>query len=188
MDRIAVRPFGPTARSQRAELAAIRICYAAALNGKFRCCCQLLERGDATRWHGAHLSEHFWIDCGSHDRRVHGQLKHTQAAVVREKRDDGTCDAPILPMVSSRFTPLLKIEWVEMDDPAPPRRRTHGGTCAGTAGPCQALAAEGGGRKARLDKGQASPATIATGGRWAAVQDHALAPSLLPSATSPIQN
>ena len=35
--------------------------------------------------------------------------------------------------------------------------------CRG-AGPCQALAAEGGGRKARLYKGQASPATIATGG------------------------
>jgi hypothetical protein len=34
--------------------------------------------------------------------------------------------------------------------------------CRG-AGPCQALAAEGGGRKARLYKGQASPATIATG-------------------------
>ena len=34
--------------------------------------------------------------------------------------------------------------------------------CRG-ADPCQALAAEGGGRKARLYKGQASPATIATG-------------------------
>src|SRR6516225_7287038 len=32
------------------------------------------------------------------------------------------------------------------------------------AGPCQALAAEGGGRQARLYKDQASPATIATGG------------------------
>jgi hypothetical protein len=31
-------------------------------------------------------------------------------------------------------------------------------------GPCQALAAEGGGRKARLYKGQASLAMIATGG------------------------
>src|SRR6516164_9505619 len=97
-DRIAVRPFEPTtARSQRAELAAIRICYAAALNGKFRWCCQLLGRGDATRWRGAYPSERFGIDCGSHDRRVHCQLKHTQAAVVREKRDDGTCGAPILP-------------------------------------------------------------------------------------------
>ena len=27
--------------------------------------------------------------------------------------------------------PLLKNEWVEMGDPAPPRRRTHGGTGAG---------------------------------------------------------
>src|SRR5215831_12052676 len=35
--------------------------------------------------------------------------------------------------------------------------------CRG-AGPCQALAAAGGGRKARLYKGYASPATIATGG------------------------
>jgi molecular chaperone HtpG len=36
--------------------------------------------------------------------------------------------------------------------------------------PCQALAAEGGGRQARLYNGQASPAMIATGDRWAAVQ------------------
>ena len=36
-------------------------------------------RGDATRWHGAHLSERFWIDCCFHDRRVHRQLGHTQA-------------------------------------------------------------------------------------------------------------
>src|SRR5215469_12364194 len=35
--------------------------------------------------------------------------------------------------------------------------------CRGV-GPCQALAAEGGGRQDRLYKGQASPATIATGG------------------------
>jgi hypothetical protein len=32
------------------------------------------------------------------------------------------------------------------------------------ADPCQALAAKGGGRQARLYEGQASPATIATGG------------------------
>jgi hypothetical protein len=46
--------------------------------------------------------------------------------------------------------------------------------CRG-AGPCQALAAEGGGRKARLDKGQPSPATSPPADRWAATQDHALA-------------
>jgi hypothetical protein len=31
----------------------------------------------------------------------------------------------------SHKMPLLKSEWVEMRDPAPPRRRTHGGTGAG---------------------------------------------------------
>ena len=57
----------------------------------------------------------------------------------------------------SSIWPFLKNEWVEMDDPAPPRRRTHGGTGGGGAGPCQALAAEGGGRKARLYKGPSIP-------------------------------
>jgi hypothetical protein len=60
--------------------------------------------------------------------------------------------------------PLLKNEWVEMDDPAPPHRRTHGGTSAGVLALVKPFAAEGGGRQARLYKGQASPATIATGG------------------------
>ena len=32
---------------------------------------------------------------------------------------------------SSRLMPLLKFKWVEMGDPAPPHRRTHGGTGAG---------------------------------------------------------
>ena len=31
----------------------------------------------------------------------------------------------------SKISPLLKNEWVEMGDPAPSRRRTHGGTGAG---------------------------------------------------------
>jgi len=33
-----------------------------------------------------------------------------------------------------QFVPLLKNEWVEMGDPAPPRRRTHGGAGAGALG------------------------------------------------------
>jgi len=53
---------------------------------------------------------------------------------------------------------------------------------------CEALAAGGGGRQARLYKGQASPATIATGGAMGCRSNHALAPSLLPGATSPIRN
>src|SRR6516164_7986684 len=38
------------------------------------------------------------------------------------------------------FQPLLKNEWVEMGDPAPPHRRTHGGPGAGVlavSGPCR---------------------------------------------------
>jgi hypothetical protein len=45
--------------------------------------------------------------------------------------------------------PLLKNEWVEMGDPAPPRRRTHGGTGAGArplSSPC---------RRRRWPEGQA---------------------------------
>jgi hypothetical protein len=68
---------------------------------------------------------------------------------------------------------------------SPSNARWNG--CRG-AGPCQALAAERGGRNARRDKGQASPARIATADRWAAIQAHALAPRLSPSATSPIRN
>jgi hypothetical protein len=49
-------------------------------------------------------------------------------------------------------------------------------------------AAEGGGRQARLYKGQASLATIATGGPMGSSSEHALAPSPLPRATSPIRN
>ena len=54
--------------------------------------------------------------------------------------------------------PLLKNEWVEMGDPAPPRRRTHGGTGAGVLALVKPLPP-----KAVAGR-QASPATIATGG------------------------
>jgi hypothetical protein len=65
--------------SRGVELGAIRIWPAVAANGSFRRCHQGLVRGDAARSHDADLSERFWIDCRSHDQRVHCQLKHTQA-------------------------------------------------------------------------------------------------------------
>jgi hypothetical protein len=67
----------------------------------------------------------------------------------------------------------LKNEWVEIQrsSPSSPSNAWWNG-CRG-AGPCQALAAEGGGRKARLYKGHSPPATIATSGRRAAVRGHA---------------
>ena len=81
---LTARPFeSATVRSYRVDFAAIRTCYAATLNGKSRCCCQLLGRRDATRWHGVELSERSWIGCCFHDRRAHRQLGHRQAAVVR---------------------------------------------------------------------------------------------------------
>jgi hypothetical protein len=55
-------------------------------------------------------------------------------------------------------------------------------------GPCQALAAEGGGRKARLYKGHASPAMIATGGPTGCGSRPSARASLLPCATPPIRN
>src|SRR5262249_8387007 len=57
--------------------------------------------------------------------------------------------------------PLLKNEWVEIQRSSlfSPSNAWWNG-CRG-AGLCQALAAEGGGRKARLYKGHALPATIA---------------------------
>src|SRR5215469_8114590 len=84
--------------------------------------------------------------------------------------------------------PLLKNEWVEMGDPAPPRRRTHGGAGAGALAlvkplPPKAVGGRPGFTRARRPRLQSPPAD-----RWAAIQDHALAPSLSPGATSPIRN
>jgi len=59
--------------------------------------------------------------------------------------------------------PLLKNEWVEMGDPAPPHRRTHGGTGAGVLAlvkplPPKAVAGRPGFTRV------SAPATIATSG------------------------
>src|ERR1700756_3356657 len=75
-----------------------------------------------------------------------------------------------------------------MGDPAPPHRRTHGGTGAGVRAlvkplPPKAVAGRPGFTRAKRPRLRSPPAD-----RWAAVQDHALAPSLLPPATSPIRN
>src|ERR1700756_4166900 len=56
------------------------------------------------------------------------------------------------------------------------------------AGPCQALAAEGGGRRPGFTRAKRPRLRSPPAARWAAVRDHALAPSLLPRATSPIRN
>src|SRR5215831_18188612 len=84
--------------------------------------------------------------------------------------------------------PLLKNEWVEIGDPAPPHRRTHGGTGAGVLAlvkplPPKAVAGRPGFTRAKRPRLRSPPAD-----RWAAVQEHALAPRLLPCATSPIRN
>src|SRR5262249_36463521 len=75
-----------------------------------------------------------------------------------------------------------------MGDPAPPRRRTHGGTGAGVLAfvkplPPKAVAGRPGFTRAKRPRLESPPAD-----RRAAVQAHALAPSLLPAATSPIRN
>jgi hypothetical protein len=75
-----------------------------------------------------------------------------------------------------------------MGDPAPPRRRTHGGAGAGALAlvkplPPKAVAGRPGFTRAKRPRLQSPPAT-----RWAAIRDHALAPSLSPGATSPIRN
>src|SRR6201993_3865758 len=84
--------------------------------------------------------------------------------------------------------PLLKNEWVEMGDPAPPHRRTRGGTGAGVLAlvkplPPKAVAVRPGFTRAKRPRLRSPPAD-----RWAAGQNHALAPTLLPRATSPIRN
>jgi hypothetical protein len=84
--------------------------------------------------------------------------------------------------------PLLKNEWVEVGDPALPHRRTHGGAGAGVLAlvkplPPKAVAGRPGFTRAKRPRLRSPPAD-----RWAAVQDHALAPSLLRRATSPIRN
>ena len=70
--------IAPT-NSRGVKLGAIRFWRGVAANGSFRCCCQSLGRGDLTRSYGEHLSERFWIECRSHDQRVHCQLERTQA-------------------------------------------------------------------------------------------------------------
>src|SRR6516225_5143654 len=75
-----------------------------------------------------------------------------------------------------------------MGDPAPPRRRTHGGTGAGALAlvkplPPKAVAGRPGFTRAKCPRLLSPPAH-----RWAAIQDLALAPSLLPDAKSPIRN
>jgi len=75
-----------------------------------------------------------------------------------------------------------------MGDPAPLRRRTHGGAGAGALAlvkpsPPKAVAGRPGFTRAKRPRLQSPPAD-----RWAAIQDLALAPSLLPGATSPIRN
>jgi hypothetical protein len=87
-----------------------------------------------------------------------------------------------------KYLPLLKNEWVKMGDPAPPHRRTHGRTGAGVLAlvkplPPKAVAGRPGFTRAKRPRLRSPPAD-----RWAAVQEHALAPSLLPRATSPIRN
>jgi hypothetical protein len=44
------------------------------------------------------------------------------------RADDLAKSRPIREWLYSPFRPLLKNEWVEMGEPAPPCRRTHGGT------------------------------------------------------------
>jgi hypothetical protein len=75
-----------------------------------------------------------------------------------------------------------------MGDPAPPRRRTHGGAGAGALAlvkplPPEAVAGRPGFTRAKRPRLQSPPAD-----RWAAIQDHAIAPRLSPGATSPIRN
>src|SRR5215472_5225885 len=86
------------------------------------------------------------------------------------------------------IVPLLKSEWVEMGDPAPLRRRTHGGAGARALAlvkplPPKAVAGRPGFTRAKRPWLQSPPAD-----RWAAIQDLALARSLLLGVQSPIRN
>jgi len=104
---------------------------------------------------------------------------------------DSTRQAAPLALINtaqSVIMALLKNEWVEMGDPAPSCRRTHGGAGAGALAlvkplPPKAVAGRPDFTRAKRPRLQSPPAD-----RWAAVQDHALAPSLSPAATSPIRN
>src|ERR1700739_206738 len=67
--------------------------------------------------------------------------------------------------------PLLKNEWVEMGDPAPPHRRTHGGTSAGVLAlvkplPPKAVAGRPGFTGATRPRLRSPPAD-----RWAVVRN-----------------
>src|SRR5215831_12052675 len=88
----------------------------------------------------------------------------------------------------SVFRPLLKNEWVEMAEPAPPRRPTHGGTGAGALAlvkplPPQAVAGRPGFTRATRPRPQSPPAE-----RWAAAQGDALASRRRGGAALPTRN
>jgi hypothetical protein len=66
-------------------------------------------------------------------------------------------------LMALRNKPLLKNEWVEMGDPAPPRRRRHGGAGAGALGLVKPLPPEAVAGRPGFTRATRPPATIATG-------------------------
>jgi len=74
------------------------------------------------------------VSDNSFDDRLHPKSLQIKCAPVPRSllaNPDGASRHSVRSYRLSTFLPLLKNEWVEMGDPAPPHRRTHGGTGAG---------------------------------------------------------
>ena len=95
----AVSHYGPQptqpvpACSRGAELGAIQICRALAVNSKFPCRHQLLGHDTATTYHGLKVNERLWPYSCSYVpyvcQRMRRRLGHRQStALARQKRED----------------------------------------------------------------------------------------------------
>jgi len=96
---LAVSHYGPQptqpvpACSRGAELGAIQICRALAVNSKFPCRHQLLGHDTATTYHGVKVNERLWPYSCSYVpyvcQRMRRRLGHRQStALARQKRED----------------------------------------------------------------------------------------------------
>jgi hypothetical protein len=86
-------PDAVPTRSRGAELGAIRICHGVAVNGRFRCRYQSLERDSATRNRGQRLSERLWPYSCSYVPHVSQRMRRRSAqrqsrALTQQKRED----------------------------------------------------------------------------------------------------
>ena len=86
--------------SRGAELGAIQICHALAVNSKFPCRHQLLGHDTATTYHGVKVSERFWtcscsrVPCVSQRTRRRSAQRQSTALTQQKREDDAWLPLP----------------------------------------------------------------------------------------------